>query len=92
MVAVHQSMNSAQSAAYPFRVLVDSALPVTADIAALVRSSLRDGVADEGCELAGVNLEHLRIAVAGLPHDRVGAGAGPEGFGDEPRAQGMSTQ
>ena len=36
LVAVHQSVNSAQSAAYPFRVLADSAFPVAADIAGLV--------------------------------------------------------
>src|SRR5664280_1653218 len=46
-----------------------------------------DGVADQGSVFAGIDLEHHRGAVPGLPHDRVGVGAGPEGLGDEPGAQ-----
>src|SRR5664279_1371800 len=51
-----------------------------------------DGVADQGGVFAGVDLEHHRGAVSGLPHDRVRVGALPEGLGDEPGAQRVPAQ
>ncbi len=57
-VAAHQSVNNAQSAPYPFRVLGDSTLPVTVDMAGLVTGQVsgrhcRPGVRTPGRHLCG---------------------------------------
>src|SRR5664279_3536714 len=92
-VTAQWSVNSAQSPAYAARVRADNTLPVGAVPISIVvvmagsEAEAGDGVADQGGVFAGVDLEHHRGAVPGLPHDRVGVGAGPGGLGDEPGAQ-----
>jgi len=52
-----------------------------------VKADAGHGVAHQPGVLPGVDFEHCRAVVRGLPHDGMGVRAGPERFGDKPGAQ-----
>jgi hypothetical protein len=85
---VHQSLNNTQIAAYPLGVRRGAAgTPAVGWADMAPRPDAGNGVPDQRSVFPGVDLEHPRAAVTGLPHNLVCVRAGPEGLGDEPGAQ-----
>lgn len=64
-VAAHQSVTSAQSAAYPARVLADCAFKGAGELAGSSQVQLQDSVADQGRELPGIHLELSLVELVG---------------------------
>ena len=79
-VTVHQSVNNTQISAYPLGVPRGAGGTWTTDGGGMgLEADAGDSVPDQRGVFPGVNLEHPRAAVPGLPHNRVCVRAGPKG-------------